>query len=82
MTQDLQRLLTQTIWLSGEHSAAVDPGSVYFIYRNPEPFPRPKRLIDVTFGDRTMMITIMWRSALFVLLTTGTTTLMALPYLD
>jgi len=26
------------------------------------------------------MITIIWRSALFVLLTTGTTTLMALPY--
>ncbi len=28
-----------------------------------------------------MMITVMWRTALFVLLTTGTTTLMALPYL-
>jgi hypothetical protein len=27
-----------------------------------------------------MMITVIWRSALFVLLTTGTTTLMALPY--
>ncbi len=28
-----------------------------------------------------MMITVLWRSALFVLLTCGTTTLMALPYL-
>ena len=33
-------------------------------------------------GDWTMMITLIWRSALFVLLTAGTTTLMALPYLD
>jgi hypothetical protein len=28
-----------------------------------------------------MMITVLWRSALFVILTSGTTTLMALPYL-
>jgi hypothetical protein len=28
-----------------------------------------------------MMITVLWRSAIFVLLTTGMTMLMALPYL-
>ena len=31
--------------------------------------------------DWTMMITLIWRSALFVLLTAGTTMLMALPHL-
>jgi hypothetical protein len=33
-------------------------------------------------GDWIMMITLIWRSALFVLLTTCTVTLMALPYLS
>jgi hypothetical protein len=32
-------------------------------------------------GVWTMMITVLWRSAIFVLLTTGMTMLMALPYL-
>lgn len=46
-----------------------------------EPIRRAKRPVDRSYGDSLMMIAVVWRAALFVLLTFGTTALMALAYL-